>query len=347
MPLRQCGDRKGLICRRALFVFLSNALLLAFLIFGLLFFAFILSPSAPAKARLASDYVENLGGKVEYWHAEKMPLKVLLLEDRAVPYYKPEFKSFFLDACRDWSAASGGKIQFKFVSSEPADIVVSWTDDFESVLKGGELGETNWQYDENGLFRATIKLLTLADQGRRPISPQEIKLMSLHELGHALGIAGHSPYAGDIMVACIDFDFNAPLSSLGLSSRDKNTIARLYNDGKKLTNELSLKSNEPDAKLMRLCLRAKSLMQEGKFDAAYVMLEKALKIDPKSSQALNGLAACTYEQGLLFLRSGSYELAEKRLSRFLEICPQIGMQPSREYFRAGRALQFCRSKMNN
>lgn len=293
----------------------------------------------------ADDYLHAMGEKVEYWHQEKMPLKVWIQSDTRVPYYRKEFRDFAIEAMKAWTDAAGGKLSFSIVNSEPADIVVSWTEDHRRVLSSGELGETSWQYDQDGLMKANVTLLTVADQGSRPISLLEAKLIALHEIGHALGLARHSPYPGDIMVACIDFNINTPINSLGLSRRDKNTISKLYKGGGPLIEELGSKGKDPSAKLMRLCLRAKSLLQEGKFDPAYVLLQRALKLDPESPQALSAMAACCFEQGILLSQAGNYGAATLRLEQFIEICPKLNMERSEESLRARKVLYFCKRRM--
>jgi len=54
----------------------------------------------------------------------------------------------------------------------------------------------------------------------------QLVTIACHEIGHALGVAGHSPDSGDIM-AGIALSTTTPISQ-----RDANTIASLY-----LTND--------------------------------------------------------------------------------------------------------------
>ena len=56
---------------------------------------------------------------------------------------------------------------------------------------------------------------------------KQVKMQCLHELGHALGLQGHSASPGDVM-----FPWTVPSSRDVLSNRDKKTIKRLYGVGK-------------------------------------------------------------------------------------------------------------------
>ncbi|MBX9689049.1 MAG: matrixin family metalloprotease [Candidatus Obscuribacterales bacterium] len=294
----------------------------------------------------ASDYADSLGAKADYWHPEKMPIRVMIVADPRVPNYKPQFRDFFIGACQSWSEASNGKITFKFVQAEPCDIKVWWTNDLKQLLNKGELGEAQWENDPDGMYRANIKLLTLNEDGSRGINDQEAKLMCLHELGHALGIVKHSPYLGDIMNACIDFNYSTPLDQLILSPRDKATILRLYTEGDALLDKLCAESADPRARLMRLCFRADKLVQNEKYEQAYPLLDTALSIDPRCTPALSSMSNCCFEQGMDAYSAGNYELAVSRLSRFIETSKALNYMNNPQIAEAMESLNRCKAKLN-
>lgn len=103
---------------------------------------------------------------------------------------------------------------------------MSWS--VSSGPRGGghEAGLTNTttSIDDNGneyIERADINISTRT--GGRAISKDEIKKTALHEIGHALGMNGHSSNSADIMYAAI-----SPKQTSYLNGRDRATINRLY-----------------------------------------------------------------------------------------------------------------------
>ena len=68
-----------------------------------------------------------------------------------------------------------------------------------------------------------VKILTVSRTTGQPLKDDEIKEVCLHEIGHVLGLGGHSNNSADIMY------FSVSARQLpGLTWRDKATIARLY-----------------------------------------------------------------------------------------------------------------------
>ena len=106
-----------------------------------------------------------------------------------------------------------------------ADIVCSWTSDPSQLSKRSESGETQVFVGPEGVIQnAKIILLTLPITSLRAVSDNLIRLVSLHEVGHALGLLGHSQNPADVMF------FSEPLTDerKELSTRDSKTIVRLY-----------------------------------------------------------------------------------------------------------------------
>jgi hypothetical protein len=121
-----------------------------------------------------------------------------------------------------------------------ADIRIGWN---ESMLEAGHAGEErDWvqiRYEGGRLQGRRYAVITV-DLGR-PWSKGEMRAVIAHELGHALGIKGHSPDKGDIMfwhvqektyrVGVSGIPFPAFWRSLVKqpSQSDINTLIRLYN----------------------------------------------------------------------------------------------------------------------
>jgi predicted Zn-dependent protease len=188
-------------------------------------------PGAAFAEDRAGDYLRYVGFDLPFgenvllhWSRRQMPLKVHL----PVP---PD--GFFADAAAvhdvvrdgvtDWAdVAAPGVPSFVFVASPgEADIQIAWA---------LEPPDPTW-YVAHCVFAQTVTskqfgvdriLVTARRRGREP-SLDMLYTTVLHEMGHALGFAGHSPHADDVMYAHLN-----PETRSALSERDRATLRALY-----------------------------------------------------------------------------------------------------------------------
>jgi predicted Zn-dependent protease len=157
------------------------------------------------------------------WPERKMPLRVYFPRPPEGLFEDPEA---IYDSVRagivDWSGVAGPDLpSFVFVGDQgDADIPIVWEE-----APDGDWYIAHCAYDVNvmsrrfGVSRILITGRWSADQ---VATPTEVYRVVLHEMGHALGLGGHSPQQGDIMYGSIN------RSGDSLSARDRATLQALY-----------------------------------------------------------------------------------------------------------------------
>jgi tetratricopeptide (TPR) repeat protein len=181
----------------------------------------------------AADYLPAVSpnGRLCRWQQAKFPLKVFIDKCKD-SQFQASYSNDLAEALNAWSDATHNHLNFTIVKSrKKADIACDWTTNPYEIRRNGtdaEQGICNAQLEEHPSYivvqSATIRLLILDRETQRPLSDDEMKKVCLHELGHALGLQGHSTNNHDIM-----FFSMSPTVWPVLSKRDKATIARLYN----------------------------------------------------------------------------------------------------------------------
>lgn len=201
--------------------------------------------------RGAEDYfAQATRSGIVRWPAQRMPIRVFIKDGSRVPGYQSEFNGILRQSFEDWSRASGGLVRFDTASSaDQADIICTWIADPQLLTNKAEAGEAhiygkrasaadpsvdaasantaagNAGRGSTDINRGTILLLTQPLSSGLPVTRNSIRLLCLHEIGHVLGLTGHTIVPSDIM-------FYSAVSYKDewryLSPRDAKTITRLY-----------------------------------------------------------------------------------------------------------------------
>jgi len=186
--------------------------------------------SQPASS---SDYFSEVTGQsgVFKFPAKKMPVKVFIKQLSAseavsMPGYRASFPTILKICFEDWAQASGGLIRFVYVESSGADIDCIWTADANQFVNSAEAGETRLSMSKSGkIVHGNIEILTVPMEQTLPLTDNRLRKICLHEVGHVLGLTGHTRNPDDIM-------FFTPVEIADrhteLKSRDINTLVRLY-----------------------------------------------------------------------------------------------------------------------
>lgn len=185
--------------------------------------------SVGAVASKNLDYLSEIRSDGYFcWPSSKRPLKVYFQPGNGVPGYKSRFVGCLSSCFDEWVTASNGQISWSRVDlPSQADVVVRWTNTVTERAEGTEAGRTKTFASYNTATNCgTIhgaQMLLLTRLPEREFTADELRRAYLHEVGHALGIAGHSKDPNDIMYYAVTEHANPHLDD-----RDKATIDHLY-----------------------------------------------------------------------------------------------------------------------
>lgn len=228
------------------------------------------------------------GSNLLKWKLDK-PISVFVKDGTSVPGYRTEYEESLRQAFDEWTQATDGKIRFSFIQDPSvARMSVVWTDDLHAPAMTAEAGVARTAFGANGIESAEILLLTLDPLKDGPLGKNRLFNTCLHEIGHALGLQGHSPHEEDIMSSTL-------IVQQGLSPRDIRTINALYSDN--TTAERRLPDKDEYGRPLPPSVLCQRHVQEGsvaagnnQFEKAISEFEQALKIDPKQERAREGIA---------------------------------------------------------
>lgn len=160
------------------------------------------------------------------WQASFMPLKVFIYSGQNCRGFSPSYQSILINSFMTWQNLSQGLMRFVPVSDPlQANIECRWTDSAADLKFRAEAGDTQL-FAKNGIiYHARITLLTCrSDAPDKSPSASLMRQVCLHEIGHALGIDGHSDNAQDIMYCATDPN----VEHAELTQRDINTLFLIY-----------------------------------------------------------------------------------------------------------------------
>ena len=122
----------------------------------------------------------------------------------------------FKEGVAQWQAATANGIAVTYVdASADADIAVEFVP--STSLPGNAIGITYATFDST-----TFEMVSALVQVSNDLTPDSVSLATCsHELGHALGIGGHSPNDADLM-------YYAENGTSNTTARDLNTLRTVY-----------------------------------------------------------------------------------------------------------------------
>lgn len=194
---------------------------------------------------IGSNYIEHApsDNKVLRWDVTKFPLKVCIKNNSpSAPQY---FQDIIQKAFLQWQNSTNGLVKFEFINDEKtANIVVSInpsTDMKKCTQKDCKYTVAYTTPTTNGdlLKRMDILFYDSNNLGQY-FGPKEIYNTAIHEIGHSLGIMGHSDNKNNVMYMETNRDNNYVSQFRSdfqiISQTDLNTLNLLYKLVPDITN---------------------------------------------------------------------------------------------------------------
>lgn len=179
-----------------------------------------------------TDYFPTLSNEgVIRWPKTMLPLKVYIEPGADIRNYRDTFRQAIITSFNDWIKASGYRLSWKLVpKKEDANIVCVWVSkkDELPLHKHREQGVTDYgqtlvaRTNEHWLQKVLITISTTHIQSGRALRNEDVYNVARHEVGHALGLTGHSTVKSDVMYPTMA-DKLTPIST-----RDAGTLNHLY-----------------------------------------------------------------------------------------------------------------------
>lgn len=275
------------------------------------------------------DYLDKVSDKgLSRWSKNAMPIGVFILEpDDKIAGYKPRFAQLLRDSFGQWSEVSKGNISFKFLDSAGgADIICTWTNDQKQMSSALEDGHAALAANDSGVIHADVIFLIR----ETPPSEKDAKRLFLHEIGHALGISGHSDSPQDIMYPTRDPQDRDSV----LSDRDKNTILALYTralNGPKLGGTgivPNIQGTDNTSRALQLSNEAAVAMSANKPQEALAKLESAHKLAPDNVVVCGNLGIMYGNLAAMAGMTGQLPLAESLFQKAIPLLEKAANKPA-------------------
>jgi len=237
---------------------------------------------------------------------DKMPIRIYTDEIPVPDALKKQYMSVLNEVISNWEEVSDGKIQFSQISKkENADIRLSWSNKLPSYPRN-PIGEAVLVRTKS--FYVEIKIGLRDSTTASLLRPKTAKSILLHELGHAIGLWGHSHHPQDVM--------HYAATALYPSKRDINTLLKVYSTpNNKPFHEQAIVILKSEIKIQPKNPRYHYLLgsvyaDQGRYQLAIEALNKAFELDPDFTGITTRLA-------MAFEKSGKYDEAIKYYTQIL------------------------------
>lgn len=233
----------------------------------------------------------TLNGQVKRWSVDKMPIKVHINRAYEINEFDPRYISQVKRAFQTWQSSMDNRIRFIFVPNPTdADILVQWQDQFSSH---GVVGQNPFSSVGTSIIKSDV-ILALQDGNGGTLEPENIYAITLHEVGHALGLQGHSDDANDIMY----FMYSYSNYHGTLTERDITTMKLLYNLEADVSNDLPI-SMSSAKEFYKLLEEGQTYVQQGNY-------QQGLKTLIAAEQLYDKEAFLHFNKGVCYVNLSNY-----------------------------------------
>lgn len=266
----------------------------------------------------------------------KIPVKVYIESSSDVPGFKPEFALIIKQAFEAWQTSCKDKLTFEFLQkADDAQIVCKWTNDKKVLMNPNEGGNTQVVPSADGIFTAQMLLLTTPPPGKSEIESHYLTRVALHEIGHAIGITGHSPNKTDIMFSIVYPDDK----NVSLSQNDIATINSLYSmsaqelaakpilqPNSKLM-DIDAKNASPQVRALQLNNEAAKALQEKNAELAKTKLEEAHVLDPNNQLVNSNLGSIYGNYGAIYAMAFKFPESMDYFKKSIDLLEKSNNKP--------------------
>ncbi len=179
------------------------------------------------------NYIFNAisGNNIIHWNLKTFPLKIYYENAESLPSY---YKDNINKALNQWTSRTNFVKFTQTNKKQEANIIINFQNYSGNCTQAGchyTLAQTTPEISGDTLKKMTLTFLKTSPRGEY-FSPLEVYNSALHEIGHTLGIMGHSDDSYDVMYSNNDKTKDVFASyrsdSQYLTIRDIRTLALLY-----------------------------------------------------------------------------------------------------------------------
>ncbi|MFM7468790.1 MAG: matrixin family metalloprotease [Vampirovibrionales bacterium] len=258
-------------------------------------------------------------GKLIRWPDHMMPLKVYVAPfqwyERAKQQHAWQYHQMVLNAFQSWSQATEGKIRFQTVPKlADSHVNLVWR-----RVDRNSLGHCQYDIHPSGFLYSCELSIGISDGlvHQKYNHQEEVKHTILHEVGHALGLLGHSDHPEDIMYVPHRFGVHQ------LSARDKATMHQLYQlpSGLHVREASELLGLKPPYRLQTFIEKRYDTQRTALQATRVSNFKEAMTLDEKASVPEEDLAKKLEEEQALLSQLGQMYLHTSGLKPSMPVVP--------------------------